>query len=87
MKRKKKGKLKFETRAIRDGSFRSVAGEHSEAAFLTSSFIFDSAEQAAQRFSGLDEGMVYSRFTNPNVQMFEKRLASLEGGEDCIATA
>ena len=87
MKREKKGKLKFETRAIRDGSFRSVAGEHSEAAFLTSSFIFDSAEQAAQRFSGLDEGMVYSRFTNPNVQMFEKRLASLEGGEDCIATA
>ncbi len=83
----KKNKLKFETRAVRDGSFRSSAGEHSEALFLTSSFMFDSASQASKRFEGLEAGMVYSRFTNPSVQMFEERLASLEDGESCVATA
>ena len=82
-----KNKLKFETRAVRDGSFRSSAGEHSESLFLTSSFIFNSAEQASNRFSGLESGMIYSRFTNPSVQMFEDRLASLEEGEACVATA
>ena len=55
--------------------------------FLTSSFVFDNAAQAAARFSGAEEGYVYSRFTNPTVRMFEQRLASLEGAEDCIATA
>ena len=49
--------------------------------------MFDSAEQASNRFSGLDAGMIYSRFTNPNVQMFEDRLASLEEGDACVATA
>ncbi len=82
-----KEKLKFETRAVRDGSFRSSAGEHSESLFLTSSFMFDSAEQASNRFSGKENGMIYSRFTNPSVQMFEDRLASLEEGEACVATA
>lgn len=77
----------FDTRAVRDGTLRSEFHEHGEALFLTSSFVFDSAAQAAARFSGEDEGFVYSRFANPTVHMFEQRLASLEGGEDCLATS
>ena len=77
----------FDTRAVRAGTLRSEFNEHSEALFLTSSFVFDSAAQAAARFSGEDEGFVYSRFANPTVRMFEQRLAALEGGEDCLATS
>lgn len=77
----------FDTRAVRAGTLRSEFHEHAEALFLTSSFIFDSAAQAAARFSGEDEGFVYSRFANPTVRMFEQRLAALEGGEDCLATS
>ena len=77
----------FETRAVRAGTERSQFNEHSEALFLTSSFVFDTAAQAAGRFSGAEGGNVYSRFTNPTVTMFEQRLASLEGAEDCLATA
>jgi O-succinylhomoserine sulfhydrylase len=77
----------FDTRAVRAGTLRTAFNEHSEAVFLTSSFVFDNAAQAAERFSGSDEGYVYSRFTNPTVRMFEQRLASLEGAEDCLATA
>jgi len=77
----------FDTRAVRAGTLRSQFNEHSEALFLTSSFMFDSAAQAAARFSGEDEGFVYSRFANPTVRMFEQRLAALEGGEDCLATS
>ncbi|HQR19584.1 MAG TPA: O-succinylhomoserine sulfhydrylase [Burkholderiaceae bacterium] len=77
----------FDTRAIRAGTLRTPFGEHSEALFLTSSFVFDSAAQAAERFAGTDDGYVYSRFTNPTVRMFEQRLAALEGAEDCLATA
>jgi O-succinylhomoserine sulfhydrylase len=77
----------LETRAVRAGTQRSDFGEHSEALFLTSSFVFQSAAQAAARFSGAEEGNVYSRFTNPTVRMFEERLASLEGAEDCLATS
>ena len=77
----------FDTRAVRTGTQRSQFNEHSEALFLTSSFVFDSAAQAAARFSGAEAGNVYSRFTNPTVTMFEQRLASLEGAEDCLATA
>ncbi len=77
----------FETRAVRAGTQRSQFNEHSEALFLTSSFVFDNAAQAAARFSGVEAGNVYSRFTNPTVTMFEQRLASLEGAEDCLATA
>jgi len=77
----------FDTRAVRAGTLRSEFHEHSEALFLTSSFIFDSAAQAAATFAGEDEGFVYSRFGNPTVRMFEQRLASLEGGEDCLATS
>lgn len=77
----------FATRAVRAGTERSQFNEHSEALFLTSSFVFDSCAQAAARFSGAEPGNVYSRFTNPTVTMFEQRLASLEGAEDCLATA
>ena len=77
----------FETRAVRDGTMRSEFGEHSEALYLTSSFVFEDAEEAARRFQNLEPGMVYSRFTNPSVQMFEQRLASLEEAQDCVATA
>jgi O-succinylhomoserine sulfhydrylase len=79
--------LGAQTRAVRAGTLRSPFNEHSEALFLTSSFVFDSAEQAARRFAGQEEGYVYSRFSNPTVRMFEQRLASLEGGQDCLATA
>ena len=77
----------FATKAIRSGTHRSEFGEHSEALFLTSSFVFEDAQQAADRFQNREPGVVYSRFTNPSVQMFEERLACLEGAEDCVATA
>lgn len=76
-----------ETTAIRSGFRPTDEGEHSEAIFATSSFTFDSAEQAAARFSYEEEGNVYSRFTNPNVRSFEHRLAALENGDACVATA
>lgn len=78
---------RLETLAVRAGQERSQFGEHSEALYLTSSFVFKSAAQAAKRFSGEEEGNVYARFSNPTVTMFEERLAALEGAEDCIATA
>jgi O-succinylhomoserine sulfhydrylase len=76
-----------ETLAVRAGTQRSQFHEHSEAMFLTSSFVFDNAEQAAKRFIGEEPGNIYSRFTNPTVTMFEERLAAMEGAEQCIATA
>jgi O-succinylhomoserine sulfhydrylase len=76
-----------ETLAVRAGQQRSQFGEHSEALYLTSSFVFESAGQAAKRFSGEEEGNVYARFSNPTVTMFEDRLAALEGAENCVATA
>lgn len=76
-----------ETLAVHAGIERSQFGEHSEALYLTSSFVFDSAAQAAARFVGEQPGNIYSRFTNPTVTMFEQRLAALEGAEQCIATA
>ena len=77
----------FETRAVRAGVTRSQFNEHSEALYLTSSFVFEDAAEAARRFSGEDEGMVYSRYTNPTSQMLETRLAALEGAECCVSTA
>lgn len=77
----------FETLAVRAGTVRSQFQEHSEAMYLTSSFVFDNAAEAARRFSGEEEGMVYSRYTNPTVKMLETRLAALEGGETCVSTA
>ena len=79
--------FRFDTLAIRAGTRRSQFSEHSEALFLTSSFIFDSAERAAGLFAGTEDGFVYSRFSNPTVRMFEQRLAALEGAEDCLGTA
>ncbi len=79
--------LDFDTLAVRAGIDRSQFNEHSEALYLTSSFVFDNAAQAAARFSGEEEGNVYARFTNPTVTTLQKRLAALEGGEACIATA
>jgi O-succinylhomoserine sulfhydrylase len=75
------------TLGVRAGTARTKFNEHSEALFLTSSFVFDNAEQAAARFTGGDGGFVYSRFTNPTVTMFQDRLAALEGAEACVATA
>lgn len=76
-----------ETLAVRAGQYRSQEGEHSDAIYPTSSFVYTSAREAAARFSGEEEGNIYSRFTNPTVQAFERRLAAMEGGERCIATA
>lgn len=77
----------FDTLAIRTGHRRTQEREHGEPIFTTSSFVFDSAAQAAARFSGDEPGNIYGRFTNPTTQNFEQRLAAMEGGESCIATA
>jgi len=79
--------LAFETRAVRAGQQRTHEGEHAEAIFLTSSYVFANAAEAAARFSGEQPGNIYSRFTNPTVRTFEQRLATLEGGTCCVATA
>jgi O-succinylhomoserine sulfhydrylase len=79
--------LEFSTQGVRAGQVRSQFQEHSEALYLTSSFVFDSAAQAEARFIGGDPGVVYSRYTNPTVSMFQDRLAALEGAEACVATA
>ncbi|MFQ5470492.1 MAG: O-succinylhomoserine sulfhydrylase [Gammaproteobacteria bacterium] len=77
----------FQTRAIRTAKPRTGEGEQSEPIFTTSSFVFDSAQQAEARFSGEEAGNIYSRFSNPTVSTFEKRMASLEEGERCVATS
>lgn len=79
--------LGLDTLAVRAGIARTAEGEHSEPIFLTSSYVFDSAEQAAARFSGEEEGNVYSRYTNPTVRTFQDRIAALEGAETGVATA
>lgn len=80
-------KYDLDTLAVRAGTHRSQFNEHSEALYLTSSFVFDSAEQAAKRFIGEEPGNIYARFTNPTVTAFQERLAALEGAEVCVATA
>lgn len=80
-------KLDTATQGVRAGQVRSQFREHSEALFLTSSFVFENAAQAADGFTGGSGDFVYSRFTNPTVSMFQERLAALEGAEACIATA
>ena len=77
----------LDTLAIRAGIARTHEGEHSEPIFLTSSYIFDSAADAAQRFSGDQPGNVYSRYTNPTVRSFEQRIAALEGAEQGVGTS
>ena len=79
--------LGAETRAVRAGTSRGPEGEHAEALYLTSSYVFPSCAEAAARFSGDSDGNVYSRYTNPTVRAFEERLAALEGGETAVATA
>lgn len=76
-----------ETQAVRAGQVRTHEQEHSDPIFATSSYVFGSAAEAADRFSGKTPGNIYSRFTNPTVRAFEQRLAALEGGERCIAVA
>lgn len=76
-----------ETLGVRAGSAHTEFGENSEAMFLTSSFVFESAAQAAARFGGQEPGNIYSRFTNPTVTMFQDKLAALEGAEFCVATS
>ncbi|ROO27398.1 O-succinylhomoserine sulfhydrylase [Salinisphaera orenii MK-B5] len=75
------------TRGVRAGTHRTPEGEHSGAIYMTSSFVFESADEAAARFAGEAPGNIYSRFTNPTVDAFSKRLAAMEGGECCVATA
>jgi len=76
-----------ETLGVRAGQYRSEEGEHSDAIYATSSFVYTSAQEAAATFAGDIEGNVYSRFTNPTVQAFERRIAAMEGGERAIATS
>ncbi|MDD2768100.1 MAG: O-succinylhomoserine sulfhydrylase [Methylococcus sp.] len=75
----------METRAVRAGQRRTMEQEHAEPIFATSSYVFGSAAEAAERFAGKTPGNIYSRFTNPTVRTFEERLAALEGGERCVA--
>ncbi len=77
----------LETLAIRAGHQRTHEQEHGEPIFPTSSFVYGSAAEAARKFGGEEQGNVYSRFTNPSVHTFERRLAALEGGERCVATS
>ncbi|MDZ7804234.1 O-succinylhomoserine sulfhydrylase [Thiohalophilus sp.] len=77
----------IETLAVRAGQVRTAENEHSEPIFATSSYVFGSAAEAAARFKGESPGNIYSRFTNPTVRTFEQRLAAMEGGESCVATA
>jgi O-succinylhomoserine sulfhydrylase len=76
-----------ETRLVHSGTLRSQYGETSEALFLTQGFVYDSAEQCEARFKGEDPGYLYSRFSNPTVGMFERRMIELEGAESARATA
>ena len=78
---------RIDTLAVREGLPRSQWGENSEALFLTSSFVQPDAATAAARFANEEEAFIYSRFTNPTVTMFERRLAAMEGTEACLATS
>jgi O-succinylhomoserine sulfhydrylase len=75
------------TQLVHAGTLRSQFGETSEALYLTQGYIYDSAEAAEARFKGEEPGFIYSRYANPTVDMFEKRMCALEGAEDARATA
>ncbi len=77
----------LDTLAIRAGQRRSAEGEHAEPIFLTSSYVFENAAEAAARFAGDQPGNVYSRYTNPTVRIFEERITALEGAEEAVATS
>ena len=87
MSKRKQTEWKTATKLVRGGMMRSQFGETSEALFLTSGYAYDSAEQAAARMSGDEEGYVYSRYGNPTNQMLADRLALLEGAETCRVTS
>src|SRR6476659_9396279 len=76
-----------ETELVHAGGMRTPFGETSEALFLTQGFVYDSAEQCEARFKGEEPGYLYSRFANPTVAMFERRMAAFEGAEAARATA
>lgn len=76
-----------DTKAVRAGQVRTFEGEHAEPVFLTSSYVFANAAEAAARFAGDAPGNVYSRYTNPTVRTFEERIAALEGAEQAVATS
>ena len=83
----KKNDLHRDTLAVREAVERSPYGENSEALYLTSGYVQPSAEAAARRFAGDEDGFTYGRYGNPTVASFEQRLAALEGAEACISTA
>jgi O-succinylhomoserine sulfhydrylase len=86
--KKKQGQVRRPaTRLVHEGTLRSQFGETSEAIFLNSGYVYDNAEQAERRFKGDEEGFVYSRYSNPTVDMFEKRMCALEGAEAARGTA
>ncbi|MCB1381596.1 MAG: O-succinylhomoserine sulfhydrylase [Notoacmeibacter sp.] len=83
----KRNSLHPETLLVHGGTLRSQFGETSEALYLTQGFVYDSAEAAEARFKGEEPGFIYSRYANPTVDMFEKRMCALEGAEDARATS
>jgi O-succinylhomoserine sulfhydrylase len=86
--KKKQGQVwRPATRLVHEGTLRSQFGETSEAIFLNSGYVYDNAEQAERRFKGDEEGFVYSRYSNPTVDMFERRMCALEGAEAARGTA
>jgi O-succinylhomoserine sulfhydrylase len=76
-----------ETRLVHGGTLRSQFGETSEALFLTQGYVYDSAEQCEARFKGHEPGFIYSRYSNPTIDMFERRMIELEGAEAARSTA
>src|ERR1700753_918802 len=76
-----------ETRLVHAGTIRSEFGETSEALFLTQGYVYDTAEQCEARFKGEDPGYIYSRYSNPTIAMFERRMIELEGAEAGRSTA
>ena len=80
-------KFKPQTKLVRGGLYRSIHGETSEAIYMNSGYVFNSAEEAKARFAGELDGYLYSRYGNPTVTMFEERMALNEGAETCFATA
>src|SRR5471030_2679717 len=80
-------RYRAETRLVHSGTIRSEFGETSEALFLTQGYVYDTAEQCEARFKGEDPGYIYSRYSNPTISMFERRMLELEGAEACRSTA
>ena len=84
---KNKSTWRRATRLVRGGTLRSPFGETSEALYMTSGYVYESAEEAEQSFKGEKKRYVYSRYANPTLTMFETRLAQLEGADICVGTA